>query len=364
MDNISLTFAAIDKVIVENIPELVELETRGKNFVYYGNDNQYPEYLYSLYNDVTSLKTIVEGVADYVAGDDAKCNIKGFEMEVNKKGLTLRDLITYIARDWCIYGGFAIQVVRNLAGDISELYYLDFRYVRSDKKNEMIFYNEDFGKKWGRTNKSIIYPKFIPEARDIAASVLYVKNSVSTTYPIPRYSGALKACEIERHIDDFHLNALENSFLGSYLINFASGIPSDEQKKEIEKNIQEKFCSSSNAGRFVLNFSNGKDNSAEIQKLDVVDFSEKYKSAADRAREQIYCAFRAIPALFGLMTESTGFNMQEFQESFKLFNKTVIKPIQRTITDSFDKIFGVKGSIEIKTFNIDDENNNETTTVN
>lgn len=357
-NKIQMGFAAIDKLLESSIPVLEEVETKGKQFIYYGTDNMYPQYLYELYNDVATLKTIIEGTADYVAGDDATCNISGFEFEVNRKGMTARELINALARDYILYGGYAFQVIRNALGVPAELNYLDFRYCRCDKENEIIYYNEDYIKKWGRMSKTVVYPKFIPEATGVSSSIVYVKNNFSTTYPIPKYSGAIKACEIERHIDDLHLNSLENGFMGSYLINFASGIPDDEQKKEIEKNVTEKFAGSQNAGRILLNFSIGKENAAEVQKLEIEDFSEKYKAAADRSREQIFIAFRAIPQLFGNETASTGFNMQEFQEAFKLFNKTVIKPIQRVITDNFDKVFGVKGSFTIAPFNIEDNQTN------
>ena len=361
MDNVNLAFAAIEKEYVASIPELSENELGSKGYVEYGTDNLFPQYLFELMNDVSSLKTVIEGTSNYVAGDDAVCNIDGFEFEVNRKGMTARELIELVSKDLLLYGGFAIQVVRNLGGDVAELYHLDFRYCRSDKYNEKIWYNEDFGKRYARSSKSIIYPKFVRENRDIPSSVLYVKNTTSTTYPIPRFSGALKACEIERHIDEYHLNSLENGFAGSYLINFLSGQPTPEQKKEIEKNIQSKFAGSKNAGRIVLNFANGKDNAATVQKLDVVDFSDKYKAAALRSREQIFTAFQASPVLFGLSNASTGWNDQDFKEAFKLYNKTTVRNLQRTIIDSFDKIFGIKGSFTITPFEIDwgDDNNDE-----
>ena len=62
------------------------------------------------------------------------------------------------------------------------------------------------------------------------------------------------------------------------------------------------------------------------------------------------------------MTESTGFNEQEFSESFKLYNRTVVRPIQRNISNTLDKIFGMEGSITITPYSIDDsvrENNVE-----
>ena len=360
--NINIQLAAIEKVVERSIPEYTELETRGKGYITYGTDNQYPEYLWGLYNDVTTLKTIIKGTADFVAGDDAICNVPDFSKEINKKGDTLFDLIGWIAKDYLIYGGYAIQVVRNKAGNIGELYYIDFRYLRTSKKRDLFWYSEEYGKKYARSNKTVVYPKFVPEAKDVATSIVYVANEVSRTYPIPRYSGALKACEIERGIDEFHLSSLENGFYGSYLFNMCNGIPSDEQKAEIEETMTDKFTGPSNAGRILINFANSKDNAATVQKLEIQDFGEKYDAAFKRSREQIYCAFQAIPAIFGLMTESTGFNEQEFSESFKLYNRTVVRPIQRNISNTLDKIFGMEGSITITPYSIDDsakENNVE-----
>lgn len=360
MDNkkIEVCMAAIDKVVERSIPEYTESENRGKGYITYGTDNQYPEYLWGLYNDTTSLKTIIKGTADFVAGDDAICNVQGFDKEINKKGDTMFELIGLLARDYLIYGGYAIQVVRNKAGNIGELYYIDFRYLRASKKRDVFYYSEEYGKKYARSNKTVVYPKFVPEAKTIATSIVYVANEKSRTYPIPRYSGALKSCEIERAIDEFHLSSLENGFYGSYLMNFNNGIPSDELKAEIEENITDKFAGVSNAGRILINFSNGKDNAATVQKLEIQDFGEKYDAAYKRSREQIYCAFQAVPAIFGLMSESTGFNEQEFSQSFKLYNRTVVRPIQRNITDNLDKIFGVKGSTTITPFNLDTESQN------
>ena len=351
---IQVAFAATNKEWDELIPQLVETDSV-KDYVLYGKDNQYPEYLYGLYNDVSTLKTIIEGIADYVIGNAVKCNIKGFETQINTKGDTLRELVRLCARDYLLYGGYAIQIIRNKVGDVRELYYMDFRYIRSSKKNDMFWYSEDFSKKYVRGNKTVVYPKFIPDARKVASSILYVTNNKSTTYPIPRYSGSIKAREMERAIDTYQLSSIENGFGGSYIINFLNGIPTDEVKAEIEKNVNEKFCGASNAGRVLINFANGKDNATTLQKLDTTDFGEKYKAAAERAKNQIFTAFRAIPTLFADLSATTGFNSQEFTESFKVFNRTVCKPIQQTICDSIDRIFGTDNSVSITTFSLEDD---------
>ena len=353
-NKLQMAFAAIDKTIVGNIPVLKQEEYRNKEYIYYGTDNLYPEYLFGLYTDVSTLKTIIDGTANYVSGDDATCNVPGFNLVMNKKGDTLRNIIKWCSRDYNLYGGFALEVIRNLAGNVAEVYYIDFRYLRSDKKNESFWYSEEFGKRYGRTTKSVLYPKYVAGG-DAPASIVYVKNDVTYTYPIPRYSGAIKACEIERHIDDMHLNSLENGFMPSYIINFLNGIPEDAQKEEIEKNVTEKFCGSANAGRVLLNFANGEENAAKVEKLEVSDFADKYKAAADRSREQIFCSFQAIPQIFGLMTAATGFSEQEFQEAYKLYASTVVRDQQRIMGDAFDKIFGTKNSISITPFVLGDQ---------
>jgi capsid portal protein len=357
-DKVSVAFAAIDKKFETTIPSFKESDTRGKDYVQYGENNQTPEYLYGLYLTVSTLRTVIDGTADYVAGNDVVCNAPQFDREVNKKGDTAFELVKLLARDYLLYGGASFEVIRNKAGEVGELYYIDFRYLRSDKDNNLFWYSEEYDKKYARSSKTIVFPKFVPEAKEIPASIVYIKNERSHTYPIPQYSGALKACEMERHIDEFQLASIENGFGASYIINFLNGIPTDEQKAEIEKNMTEKFAGASNAGRMMLNFADTKDNAATVEKLDITDFGDKYKAAATRAREQIFVAFRAVPAIFGLMTESTGFNEQEFEQSFRLYNRTAVKPIQRVICDTFDKVLGFKNSMSIDAFTIDEDKNN------
>ena len=363
---VNFQFSAIEKRVMQTIPEPTQDTRNGKEWVSWGRDNAYPEYLYSLYTDVSTLKTIIDTTADYIAADDVIGNTPGFETIVNRKGDTWRNIIQWLAKDYLTFGGCTFQVVRNLKNEVAEIYYLDFRYIRTDKRNECFWYSEDWATKYVRSTKTIVYPKYIPGGTE-PSSIVYIKNTTSTPYPVPRYSGAIKSCEIERRIDELHLNGLANGFLPSFMISFNSGMPTDEQKAQLEKDITEKFTGSENAGRVLLNFSNGKDNAATIEKVDVEDFGDKYQAAAKRSREQIYCSFGANPCLFGLNTESNGFSEIEFIEAFRLYNSTTIRSIQRTFGDAFDKVFQTKGSVTFKPFTLapkeEDNNNNQTTNV-
>ena len=360
-DNIEkskIQLSALNPYLQDNTVENVEKEISGVDFVAWGTDNRYSDYLFSLYTECATLQSIINGTVDFVCGNDISCNLPRFEKTVNKNGDTINDIIQRISTDYLIFGGFALQVIRNSIGEITELYWIDFTKIRSDKKNGVFFYSEDWCKSYGRV-KYIIYPKF-NENDSNPTSILYYKgNKTRGTYPVPLYNAAITSCELEKKINEFHLNEISNNFLTSKIINFNSGIPDDDLKNEIERNINEKFSGSENAGRLLISFNANKDSETTITDIPMDDFADRYEALHKRSREQIFTAFRATPNLFGLMTETTGFNEQEFAEAFKLYNRTAVKPIQKVIVDTFDKIFGVDGSITIEPFNLEYDSEQE-----
>lgn len=360
-DNIEkakIQLSALNPYLQDNKVENVEKEISGVDFLAWGSDNRYSDYLFSLYTECATLQSIINGTVDFVCGNDISCNLPIFEKKVNKNGETINDIIQRISTDYLIFGGFAIQVIRNANGEISELYWVDFTKIRSDKKNEVFFYSEDWCKSYGRV-KYIKYPKFNPDDSNPSSIFYYKGNKTRGTYPVPIYNAAISSCELEKKINQFHLSEINNNFLTSKIINFNSGVPDDDLKNEIERNLNEKFSGSENAGRILISFNNNKDSETTVTDLPQDDFGERYDSLAKRSTSQIFTAFRATPNLFGLPTETTGFNQQEFAEAFKLYNRTAVKPIQKVIVDTFDKIFGVDGSITIEPFNLEYDSEQE-----
>lgn len=358
IEKAKIQLSALNPYLQDNKVENVEKEISGVDFLAWGTDNRYSDYLFSLYTDCATLQSIVNGTVDFICGNEISCNSPRFEKIVNKNCETINDIIQRISTDYLIFGGFALQVIRNANGEISELYWVDFTKIRSDKKNEVFFYSEDWCKSYGRV-KYIKYPKFNQDDSNPTSIFYYKGNKTRGTYPTPIYNAAISSCELEKKINQFHLSEINNNFLTSKIINFNSGVPDDDLKNEIERNLNEKFSGAENAGRILISFNNNKDSETTVTDLTQDDFGERYDSLAKRSTSQIFTAFRATPNLFGLPTETTGFNQQEFAEAFKLYNRTAVKPIQKVIVDTFDKIFGVDGSITIEPFNLEYDSEQE-----
>ena len=365
-----VSFAAIDQYVETNIVLPTEKVTN-RDFVEWGKGNNYPGYLLDLYNNVTTLRSIINGNIDFVTGDDVTILPLGdrfAEGIMNTRGDLITDIVRDLAKDYNLYGGFALQIIRDHNGDVAEIYYIDMRFIRSNKENDVFYYNEHWEK--GGRKDVIIYPKFLrnldwasltDEERDRhASSILFVKNVHTQVYPAPMYAASVLSCEIEKAISQYHWNSLNNNFCPDIIINFNNGDPGDEIKEEIVSDLEEKFSGYQNGKRFMVSFNKDRMSAVTIDAIKTDDFSERYKALEESCRRQIFAAFRAQPLLFGLTADvNTGFSTDEFEQTFKLYNRTQIRPAQRLIADAFDRIYGAKGVLSIKPFSLESDNEQE-----
>lgn len=354
MDNekkpIKVAFAATNQYIQEVIPQPKEKAVRGYDFMAWGDDNKYPDFLYELHTNCATLQSIINGCVDYIMGDEIKI--------VSGKMFDNFDYVLQkVVEDYLIFGAGYVNVIKDKIGRVSNIYWLDARKIRSNEKGDVFYYSDDWSKSYGRVN-TIKLPLFKANAKE-GSSVYVMKRTQSRgTYPTPLWAAAIKSVVTEVEIGKFHLNEIFNNFTSSVIINFNNGVPTDSDKDEIEKSIQEKFTGSENAGRFLMTFNDDKEHAVTVERLGTDDYDERYSSMAKRVRAEIFTAFRANPNLFGLPTENLGFNNEEYETTFKLFNRTVIKPIQRDLINVI-KAFGTE--IEIIPFSM---NNGEKTVEN
>ena len=368
---IPVSFAALDPWLETHIVSPKETVVRGKDLVEWGDHNAYPDYLLELSKTVPTLRSIIVGTVDFVAGDEITIRPlhAGFEDgQMNYRGYLITEQVEDIALDELTYGGFCLQIIRGLDGSPNEVYYIPMRFIRTNKEGDVFYYSE----KWGKlgVKDTVVYPAFRQDIKEKwfsltdeernhnASSILFVKTSRTQVYPMPVWAAAVNSCETERLVTEYHLNAIQNGMNPSMIINFNQGTPTDEMKAEVERNLFEKHGGAANAGNIILSWNPNKDSATTFEVPNITDFGEKYKALSENSRQMILTSFRAYPNLFGLST-STGFSTEEFGQAFKLYNRTTVRPIQRMIADAYDKIYGAKGVLNIVPFTLD--GTNETT---
>ena len=342
--NKMLTFSAIDKYIEENVILPTETDINNQKF---GDGNKYPTFIYDAYFNSTTLKTVVQSVIDYVVGDD----VESTETVLTKS--KLEKLVFAMAHSYAVFGGFALNILRNRIGGIADIVPVDMRCLRTNKDNTVFYYSEDYCKRSYGRSKYVTYEKFDKTRSNQFSSIFYYKNTMFQTYPSPIWSAAVNSALIDAKVGEFHLNNLTNGFAPNFMICMNNGVPTDEVMEEIEESFNEKFTGTENAGRVLIAYSNDKDHSPSIEQINVQDFADKYKSLVEYSKEQIYSSFRINEVLLGINRENGGFSDMDFAESYKLFNRTMVKSIQKIIVNTFDEIFDREGVISIKPFSFE-----------
>ena len=344
-DKLSFSVFELEKT---EMPDGKETVRSGYDYVSWGKDNRFPNDLYDMYQNSAILQSVINGTADYVFGSGV---ISAFDV-VNDKYETLEDVVKRCVFDLLIFGGFAIQLMYK-GGKVEAMYWLDFQKCRKSEDEKKVYYSDDWGK---YAKKALEYNAWTPDT-DKGTCIFYYKgHKTRGIYPVPMYIGALKSIKISTEISNFHLNNITKGFASNAVISFNNGEPDEDTKARIEKDVKEKFCGTDNAGSFLLLFNDSKDNACEIAKIQDDKFDLKYDALAKSVKEDIFIAFRATPTLFGLPNENNGFSKQEYLESFELYNKTVVVPLQKDVERAFKSIGFV---IKFKTFKLDDTSKTE-----
>ena len=70
-NKVLVSFSAIDPWLERNIVSPAETPVHGKDYVQWGDNNSYPDYLLELVKTVPTLRSIIQGTVDFIVGDDA-----------------------------------------------------------------------------------------------------------------------------------------------------------------------------------------------------------------------------------------------------------------------------------------------------
>lgn len=316
------------------VPEDKEEKFSGKQYMYYGEDNQYPLFLSNLLDKSTTLGTCISGLSDYVYAHGIEDSELG-ERVINKNGETFNEVLHKLVIDYISYGAFCMQVIGNDFGEPLHIYYLDVRKVRLSEDGKKVYFSK---KAFGKYSKvDAVYDRF--NGMKMKNAVMYFKRPTSKTfYGRPMWHSSLKSVMTDVEIANYHYSSIVNNFAPSAIVNFNNGMPSEDIQDEIERKLTDKFAGSENAARLLVSFNDDKEHATEIERFSEDNFDTKYEALSKNVRDNILASFRASGALFGIMPEQTGFNSVEYQSAYTLYKQTVVVPIQQEIEAAFKKI--------------------------
>jgi hypothetical protein len=328
----------------------VIVESNKKDWVEYGVNNDYYDFLIDLYQNSTTHHAVVNAITKliYGRGLDATDSNKKPNDYAQMKMLFRPDVLKKCITDFKLLGQCAFQLIYNKAKTkIVKVEHMPIQLLRAEKCNkdgdiEAYYYSDN----WQEPRKFV--PKRIPAFGygDKTLEILYVGNYTvgQKYYSNVDYTGALPYCKLEHSVSDYLINDVENGFSGTKVINFNNGIPDEEKQGLIVSNVNNKLTGVKGL-KAIVSFNSDETRKTTVDDIPLDNAPEHYAYLSEEARGKILLGHGVTSGLLFGITTATGFssNAEELKTASTLFDNMVIRPLQETILDALDTILGYNG---------------------
>lgn len=326
-------------------------EERNKEWIKFGENNDYPDYLISLFNLSAKHNAIVTGKVHYICGGGLSVDKHSTTAEEEAKMLQLieaanfNNLLPKITTDIELFGGCYLESIPSRGGSFAQVNHVEFQKIRISKNKDSFWYSNDWTKyrqSYEETGLKKI-EKFNPSTK---AGLIYYKQyrPGNNIYSLPEYIGAIPYIEIDHEIANFHLNNVKNGFVGGTMLSFNNGVPTAEEQKNIEQRVKRKFTGTDNGGQLIITFSPDKDKAPTVTPLLPNDFDKQFLQLNETVIQEIFTGHKITSlSLFGIK-ESKGLGSKdEIQQAFSLFQNGYINSKQKAIENIFNDILEFAG---------------------
>ena len=340
-----------------NIPHLVEKSNQ--DWVSFGEDNLYPNYLLELFLGSAINGALVKSIGAMIYGEGLAATNADESESTKESYLRLTellhnsddDVLKDLAMDLKLFGGCYVNVIWSRdRSKIAKMKHIPAQYIRSGKmvdgEVDAYYYSADWSKAKKGEYRPRPYAAYNTEDRTQASQILMIRDKNPALFYgfAPDYVAATDWIQMELEIAQFHLSNITSGMTPSMHVGFANGVPTEEERRTIERQLNQKFSGSGNAGKILLTFNDGKETAPVIEPIQMNDAQSAWEGMSKQAVNQILAGHRCTsPILFGIRSEGGGLgnNADELRDAYSLFNNTVVVPFQNTLLKGLDKIFRI-----------------------
>ncbi len=327
-----------------------------KGWINYDRDNLLPQRIIELNNESAINKAVIENKVTYICGAGVKDGqYYGQPNPIDD----WESLIEKVARDYVTFGGYCFQVILNENGKSISVYHTDFSKIRVGQVNEygvyLSFYlSNDWKRTTGKYAPVEIKAYGAEEMQKGVPYLFYYKDYAPSLdyYPVPQYYSAFNYIEADGLLGKFYRNSINNGFVPSTIITMPSN-PSEEQKEQFQKDIEQSYAGTNGANSIVVLWGESQEIKPVVTSYTASNNADLYNNVDEIIFQKIISAHRLTsPTLAGLSgSGNLSGNANEIINSFVLYNQTVIHQLRRKIIDTLS-IFTINNGY--KKLKIDD----------
>lgn len=351
-DTIKKVVDSVEPVFLElaNYSSPLITEDQKGEWVNYGVDNLYFDYLLDRYRGSPTNSAIINSVARMIAGDGVVSPFASKHPQEYAKAISWfsLDKLSKWAFDLKCYGFYMQQIIRTNGGEIENVEFTPVENWRSGVADEdgniNTWYYCDNWAAWEGGDKRF-EPTQIPAYKTDGKEPLSVfackpYRAGSFYYPTVDYQGALQWANVEEEVGNFHLNNILNSFSPSLIINFNNGDPGEDTRKAIERKVNQKLRGTNRAGVGLLSFNENKDHAVTFESAPISDLDKQFQFISEEATRKIMVGHRVTSPLFFGIRDGAGLgsNADELKNSWLFFDAMVIQPDQNFMLQNMEKL--------------------------
>ena len=321
-------------------------EETNRDWVGVGEDNAYYQGLIDCFMDSTTNQAVITGIAQqiYGRGLEATDSAKKPEQFAEMKKLLKPDVLRKISLDLKMLGEAALQISYK-GKKVHKITHFPRETLRPEKCNEngdieAYYYSADWSKVRNNTELTKI-PVF--GSKGTGNEVKIIKRYVTGYHYISPADYSTSYATLEKEIADYLINDAQNSFSGTKVINFNSGIPSEEKMQQIKSQVMNKLTGSFGE-KCIIAFNHNAEQKTTVEDIPLNDAPQHYQYLSEECSKKILLSHRVTsPLLLGLRDGNNGLgsNSEEIENAQRLFSNTTIRPYQDLIIDCLDEVLAV-----------------------
>lgn len=332
---------------------------RNGDYIKYGENNDYPNYIIDLYQRCAENNAIINAKANFVFGKGLtyhKTNDAVVDGKIEKfisyanQFESWNDLLPKPILNFELIDGFYIQFIFGRNRKIVSAYAMDTTRIRRSTDCKGFWYCEDWSDK-AKVQEKKWYPEYSEELTT-GSCIYYCKitkpaiNRYGDTYSIPSYIGALNAIETDINIDVFFNSLTQNGMTAQGMLTLFDGAPTnDEEAVEIDKKFKRKHTGAKKAGSIMLNFTDPDGKAAEFTNFSTSDLDKQFEILSKRNIQKITSGHRIDPVLIGIDTASS-WDRPQLINKWERFNTEYVRVRQEKVLEVI-KVMGRSQGIAV-----------------
>ena len=337
----------VTKLAAYTAPEVVEL--KNKDWVQYGIDNNYFNYIIDVNNNSTTCRAITIGISNMIYGKGlaAHDGDKRPEQYAQMMSLFKKSDLRKFINDYKVLGMAAFQLVYQ-DGRVKEVHHFPMETLRAEKCNDEGeiegWYYSNHWENLKPTEKPERIPAFgFGKANGVEMYVLKPYEAGKYYYSSPDWSSAMPYAVLEDEIGDYLINDCINGFSGTKVVNFNNGVPDPEKMQAIKSDVLGKLTGS-RGEKVIVAFNNNSESKTTIDDIPLNDAPQHYQYLADECFRKLIVGHRVTsPMLLGIRegNDGLGNNAEEIKNATQLFDNIVIQCFQDQVIECIDAILSI-----------------------